>query len=243
MEKNENNQAHNNHYEQPTPQSQPYNPDANAYWYQDPNVVRKYAKAQPWSKKKKIGLGLLIALGALVYIGGMLFSFYIQRYVRKRVLSNIVNNPNIINTNNFNNLIILPEKVQTELWNEARIVSTEIENAIESYQAENGSKDLTGLDVPAGTLREGFVNGSPLFDKLNLDYNALAQQPNFDPGDYYILFTNNGIDGKYKIVCDSKKGIRNGKDGNGISFNVLVYNHDDGSMYLQGYEPEDFPKR
>ena len=102
---------------------------------------------------------------------------------------------------------------QTELSMEALFYSAEIVEAIEKYQEENGSPDLSGLDTPKGAVKAGFVKGSPLFERLDLNPDKHLKY--FDIEDFYIEFVNDGKDGKYIVVSEAARGKQNGRSGEG----------------------------
>ena len=99
-------------------------------------------------------------------------------------------------------------------WSEAKVGVGTIKASVDTYKAKMGG-DISSLDVPKGTLAEGFVSGSKLLEKLKLEHVSFEVFQYFEAEDYVLEFTTDGKDGFYKISVDVKRSIGRGLSGNG----------------------------
>ena len=102
-------------------------------------------------------------------------------------------------------------------WSEAKTAVCTIKSAVDTYRAKMAG-DISRLDVPKGTLAEGFVSGSKLLEKLKLEHVSFKDFQYFDADDFTLEFINDGKDGLYIVKVKATEGggmSLNGPAGSG----------------------------
>ena len=107
-------------------------------------------------------------------------------------------------------------------WDEAKRIVNALNFVVFMYKDENKG-DISGLDNPPGTLKNGFANNSKLCQDLSFRYEVFESLKYFDVEDFSLEFVTDGKDGKYIIKVDASKG-KGGKNGKGPTEGTGSYN-------------------
>ena len=128
-----------------------------------------------------------------------------------------------------------------DLLQESLEISSVISNAVKNYQDKNKNQNISALDTPVGTMKKGFINGSPLFEQLDLNTESFKQFENLNVNDFYLEFVNDGKDGQYNIVCEPARGKQNGVSEKGPVDGFFEFNPKTFKIRIKFY-PSNFDK-